>query len=57
MVENETWKNKVLEVTEPGVGLKIIDQAEVKEEPVQTEQKKLIEEIDEDDYPEEARDN
>jgi hypothetical protein len=46
VVENETWKNKVLEVTEPSVDLKIIEQAEVKEEPAETEQKKLIEEID-----------
>jgi hypothetical protein len=50
MVEEETWKNKVLEIPEQAETCKFLSKAQAEEE--SSHNKKLIEEIDEDDYVE-----
>jgi hypothetical protein len=50
VVEDETWKNKVLDFSEPSVTIKMLDKEEVTEE-----RPKLVEEIDEEDIVEEPK--
>ena len=51
VIEDETWKNKVLDFSEPSVTVKTLDNQESQEQPTP----KLVEQIDEEDVVDEVK--